>query len=117
MTLEQRTALDRLNLDYEEVLERFADNEELFIKCLHKFAANNPYDGLIKALEDRNVSDAFEAAHSLKGVSGNLGFKRLYSVIKEITEVFRAGSLEVSPEDMAELKDSYIEVLQVINSL
>lgn len=117
MTEDQKTALNRLSVDFDEVLERFAGNEELYLKCLHKFVSGNSFDDMVRAFEEGNVTDAFEAAHSLKGVSGNLGFKRLYSDVKEITEIFRAGRLDISAGDLSEVKEAYSEVLDVINSL
>ena len=68
-------------------------------------------------MDEGNVEDAFEAAHSLKGVTGNMGFVRLFEVLRDITEVFRAGSLDVKPEDVIELNSAFDEVIDVINSL
>ena len=39
----------------------------------------------------KNYKEAFEAAHSLKGVLGNLSLTPLYDKVCEITELLRAG--------------------------
>ena len=44
-----------------------------------------------KALEAKDLKEAFEAAHALKGVAGNLALDPLYDAVCEIVEPLRAG--------------------------
>nr|MCR5278201.1 Hpt domain-containing protein [Lachnospiraceae bacterium] len=69
------------------------------------------------AFEAGNANDAFEAIHTLKGVVGNLGFTYLYRKSSEVTEILRAGSLDVSKELLSELKDEYARVIENVNKL
>ncbi|MBR5658308.1 MAG: Hpt domain-containing protein, partial [Lachnospiraceae bacterium] len=39
---------------------------------------------------ERDLKGAFEAAHALKGVLGNLSLTPLYEIVCEITELLRA---------------------------
>ena len=41
-------------------------------------------------MEEGNLDDAFEHAHALKGVVGNLALTPLYETVSEITENLRA---------------------------
>ena len=54
------------------------------------------FSQLQSTLEEKNVEEAFRAAHTLKGVAQNLGFTPLYEATATLTEVLRAGNL---PED------------------
>lgn len=117
MTNENVEKFHSLGVNLEETLERFIDNEDLYFRCLHKFKDDKNFDEMALAIENKDASMAFEAAHALKGVSANLGLTYLYEEIRVITEVFRAGSLDFEPENMERLKAAYANVITVIDSL
>ena len=48
------------------------------------------FDKLREALAADNLDEAFEAAHALKGVLGNLALTPIYDKVVEITELLRA---------------------------
>ena len=117
MTLEQKTKLESLGVDLEETLERFVDNEELYLRCLGKLLQDKNYNGMFEAISAKNASAAFDAAHALKGVTANLGLNRLYLEMKEITEVFRSGSLDFDNGNLERTKQDYEEVVDTIKAL
>ncbi len=117
MTSEQKTKLESLGVDLEETLERFVDNEELYLRCLGKLLQDKNYNGMFEAIDSKDASAAFDAAHALKGVTANLGLNRLYLEMKEITEVFRAGSLDYDSGNMERIKKDYEEVVDTIKAL
>jgi HPt (histidine-containing phosphotransfer) domain-containing protein len=45
---------------------------------------------LKEALEGGNLDAAFEAAHALKGSSGNLALTPIYAPVSEMTDLLRA---------------------------
>lgn len=77
--------------DYEATMRRFMGNEALYVKILSKLPTDPNLQNLRDALHQGNISDAFEAAHTLKGVSGNLGLTPLYDAVCAIVEPLRAG--------------------------
>lgn len=117
MTSEQKTKLESLGVNLEETLERFVDNEELYLRCLGKLLQDTNYNGMFEAIDSKDASAAFDAAHALKGVTANLGLNRLYLEMKEITEVFRAGSLDYDSGNMERIKKDYEEVVDTIKAL
>ena len=117
MTVKQRISLVKIGVDIEAVLDTFCDDEETYLVCLQKFVKDANYDNLIKAIEEGNPTKAFEAAHSLKGVTGNLGFTELYEQFVVITEVFRAGKIDYDPDNLSEIKRLYKIVTETIESL
>ena len=117
MTIEQRVILTSLDVNIEEVLERFIGNEMLYIKCLKKLLSDTNYDGMLRAIQAGNAAEAFECVHALKGVSANLGLQRLYNETRPITEVFRAGSLDYDKDNLYRLTAEYAEATEKIKQL
>ena len=64
-----------MGADYEEVFGRLR-NERLITKFVLKFPGDPSFSQLQSTLEEKNVEEAFRAAHTLKGVAQNLGFTR-----------------------------------------
>ncbi len=117
MTDNQKNILNSIGVNLEEVLERFVDNEELYFNCIEKFKLNPYYDNFEESFREGDVHAAFEAIHTLKGVAGNMGFSWLYGKCAEVTEILRAGSLNVSPELLFDLKEEYLRVMTNVNNL
>lgn len=101
--------------DYEGTLSRFLDESRVKRFAL-KFENDPSFSMLCKALDEKNVEEAFRAAHTLKGVCQNLGFDALYKISSEVTEVLRAGSLEVGAL-MDELRTEYGLVMTALRTL
>lgn len=58
-------------------------------KYIKKFADDLSFSQLCGAFENSDMSAAFVAAHTLKGVAGNLGFGNLFRSASAITEALR----------------------------
>lgn len=101
-------------VDVEGAIERFANKEERYIKYLKLFLKNNDFPDLVKAIEDKDISRAFECCHSLKGVVGNMGFRKLSANIFECTEILRSGSFEGVCEKINMVKDNYYQIIDII---
>ena len=69
------------------------------------------------ALKEQNVKEAFRAAHTLKGVCQNLGFSNLYAPAVTLTETLRAGQLEGTAEQFAEVEKQYRITMAAIQAL
>ena len=89
MTLQELYA--EIGGDYEQAM-RVLRVEKLVDKHIRKFPANTVVDALMAAGETMDPTGLFEAAHGLKGVTGNLGLARLSAMAGEITEEFRPGN-------------------------
>ncbi len=75
--------------DYQATMARFLDNEAMYLKFLPKLFQDDNLQKLGDALDAGNLSDAFSAAHTLKGLTGNLGLTPLYDSIRAIVEPLR----------------------------
>ena len=75
--------------DYEGTMRRLMGNEMLFCRLLPKVFQDENFQKLEDALTQGDLDAAFDAAHTLKGVSGNLGLTSLYNAVCEIVEPLR----------------------------
>ena len=76
----------------DEGLSRCLGKEDFYLKLVKMALEDGSFDRLQKAVAEGNLTDAFEAAHSLKGVLGNLALTPIYNPTVEITELLRAGT-------------------------
>lgn len=102
--------------NYADVLSRL-NNEALISKIVKKFNEDPSFSQLEEALNSGNVDLAFRAAHTLKGISLNLGFDKLSKDAIEITEVLRAGELDGTKELFDSLKKTYEETVSKLEDL
>ena len=86
--------LKQFGADTDDGLKRCMNNESFYLRLV-KIAANDAgYNNLKNAIDNNDAKTAFEEAHKLKGVLGNLSLTPLYKPVCEITEITRAGSCE-----------------------
>ncbi len=74
----------------DEALTRCMGNEAFYLKLIGKVLDDKNFAALEEAIANNNLDAAFEAAHSLKGVLGNLSLTPIYEPVYEITELLRA---------------------------
>ena len=82
--------LRELGANVDEGLERCMGMEDFYLEMIELGLSDDRFEALGKALEEGNLDDAFEDAHALKGVVGNLALTPLYETVSEITENLRA---------------------------
>ena len=80
---------DVLNMDMTVIMERFADNEAVFIKFLKKFSDDKTYSILCEAIENKDYDSIEKSAHTLKGIAANLGLKTLQNSSNNIVSAVR----------------------------
>ena len=105
-----------MGADYEEVFGRLR-NERLITKFVLKFPGDPSFSQLQSTLEEKNVEEAFRAAHTLKGVAHNLGFTPLYEATATLTEVLRAGNLPEDDNMMNAVAKEYERTVAAIEQL
>lgn len=83
--------LNEFGVNTKEGLTRCMNNEKFYFKMLKMGLSSDQFDKLRAALADGKNDEAFEAAHALKGVLGNLALTPIYTPLAEMTEMLRAG--------------------------
>jgi HPt (histidine-containing phosphotransfer) domain-containing protein len=80
-----------MGADMDGAMNRMVDSEDLYATCFSYFMDDPAFAALDAALDAKDYTAAFEAAHSLKGVAGNLGLTRLYELSGQLAEPLRHG--------------------------
>ena len=107
-----------IGADYQTALSRMIGNQGLLTRMLKKFGADKSYAALEKAMEEQNFEEIFTAAHTLKGVAGNLELSPLFRASAELSDAVRGGKQdERVPELFAAVKDAYETVMEKIGTL
>ena len=82
-------ALKQLGCDTDDGLSRCMGNEAFYFKLIGKVIDDKNFQALEDAVAAKDLDKAFDAAHSLKGVLGNLALTPVYQPVNEITELLR----------------------------
>ena len=114
MNAEIRDRLTAAGADPDSAIARFMGNESMYQKFALKFLDDKNYETLVNALESGDAKSAFEAAHTLKGVAGNLSFQALGEAVSELVEPLRAGDLEGAREKLPEFTRCYEEIVEIL---
>lgn len=104
-------------IDYDSAMNLFMGKQEIFERFLTKFKNDESYSKIKDAIADNDCEAAFKAAHTLKGVAGNLSFKDLAKAASDITEEFRAGNFEGGLQYIDELDAQYKRILDFISAM
>lgn len=87
-------ALMDYGADLDGALRRFLNDNELYEQCFFQFMEDENFALLDEAVRSRDYQRAFEAAHTIKGVAGNMGLTPLYNAASELAEALRAQRYE-----------------------
>ena len=87
-------ALEDWGCDVSGSIERFMGDTELYMTCLKTVVDDQAYTKLGEALSEKKKKEAFEYAHTLKGVLANMGLTPIYAITAQIVEPLRNGSVE-----------------------
>ncbi len=101
--------------DYQSMAARMR-KEERIEKFVRLFLKDNSYRMILQSMENKNVEEAFRAAHTLKGVCMNLSFDALYQIAGELTEELRQTNMEKAAELLPDLKKCYEKHIQAIRA-
>lgn len=79
---------EKIGGNYEDVRGRLM-KDSFIEKFALMYTKDSSYNTLLAAIESKNISEEFRAAHTLKGISANLGFEELCKAASELTEQLR----------------------------
>ncbi len=108
-----------VGVDYDSVLKRFMGKEEFYLRMLKKFLNDKNYGELRQAVDDKNWSDAFTYAHTVKGLCGNLGLGGIMDYAAPLTEELRSEPYDEESilNYMKHVTRAYDKTVEVIKSL
>lgn len=92
--------------DVQSGLDRCMGKEDFYLKMVNMGLSDQRFERLGTVLQEKNLDEAFELCHALKGVIGNLALTPMYDVISEMTEKLRARQNEDYSPLYAQIKTS-----------
>lgn len=110
-----RYKLSKAGINATEGIARFNGDKDIYERVLNAFQRDKNYALLVEAIQKKDMKAAFSAAHSLKGVSGNLSLTRLYNDIQPLVEVLRAGSFENAEALLQPVIRDYEEIMKALS--
>lgn len=72
---------------------------------------------MLENIEVGNAADAFQNAHALKGISGNMSMTTLYNALLPLVEEFRAGKMDNISTLLPPVQVAYQQVEEAIHNL
>ena len=116
MTIQE--CYQRMGGGYEQAVKRLS-GEKMVERFIAKFLDDDSFSQLCKAMEENKRVEAFCAAHTLRGVSGNLSFIRLFDSASALTETLQVES-ETIPNaaegPMEEVRKTYQSTVEAIRT-
>ena len=117
MTEETLLKIKEAEVDVEGALARFCGNSALYEKFLGKFLQDDNFKKIGDAVEAGDSQEMLMAAHTLKGVAGNLGLNGLMKACAEMVVQLRSNSMEGALAAYTVVKEKYEMVCEAINSM
>lgn len=104
---------DMMGGDYDDIIGRLG-KENLVETFLYKFEKDRSLCELHDAVCMNDHDNAFLAAHSLKGVAGNLSMTGLHDASSKLTEHLRGDNLDTALDLIDSVDCEYEKVIDVI---
>lgn len=106
--------LKEQGVNVDKALERMKGNKEAYKSFLKEFFEDPDFEALQESIDAQNVKDAFDYAHGLKGMAGNLGLDRVHGKISILVEILRKGSLEGAMEAYEEVMETCKGIMNLL---
>ena len=81
--------LRQFGADVHDGLDRCLGMEDFYIEMATMGLADERFETLGTTIESGDLDEAFEMAHALKGVVGNLALTPIFEPLSELTELLR----------------------------
>lgn len=104
-----------LGADVGSALERICDDEELYLELLEELLEDFENCKVKEEILAGDIKKAELNAHSLKGVTGNLGLSPLYEQYKKINDALKEQDVEKAEiflEGTIPLQEKFIAVIK-----
>lgn len=84
--------LRQLGCGIDEAMDRFMNDEQLYLSCFENLLVDESFEKLGSALQNGDLENAFHYAHMLKSVYANMGMDPIYKDCVVIVEAARDGN-------------------------
>lgn len=99
-------------IDLPDAMSRMDDDEALYQRLAFKYLDNASFVDLEAAMAAKDYDAAYTAAHTLKGVSGNLSLATLYEVAAAVSDALYQGEYQAAEQMMPDLKAAHEKAVE-----
>jgi HPt (histidine-containing phosphotransfer) domain-containing protein len=105
-----------------EGLQRVMNNKKLYARVLKKFKTDTNLDALTTAIAAQDYTQAEIAAHTIKGIAGNLSFTELFNQLQTLdkqlkTKLANPAEAAVTPAMLVSLQVCFQSTLTAIDEV
>lgn len=115
--MNMESILKDLEVDFEEVLMRFGNNQKMLFMYLKKFQNDSTFGKLQKAMEQEDFSLIKREVHTLKGMAANFGFTQLYNRCVNMHEKLKREENETAIEEFPMIEEAYENIIASIKNI
>lgn len=109
-------SLRNFGADVKEGVSRCLNDESFYLDLVKSVIPDTRIDELEGYLAAKDLDKAFEVAHALKGMYGNISITPIYEPISEMTELLRARKDVDYSELLEKAKSRKQELVDLSNS-
>jgi HPt (histidine-containing phosphotransfer) domain-containing protein len=107
--------LTQQGVEARDALDRFMDNLPMYEKYLARFPSEPTMSRLRDAVAEGDADAGLKAVHTLKGLSGNLGFSELFTACSAMVTEFREGDADTAFAMLDAVEDAYTRACAVVD--
>lgn len=111
-----RYKLTKAGVDVSQGLKRLGNDKEFYENLLIRFCEDTRYDQLRQAMEQKDMEQAFQHAHALKGTAGNLSLTRLFDALNPLVEELRNRNIDHAQKYFPAVKEAYEILVDTLKS-
>lgn len=108
--------LEKLNVNYDDIYERFDGDEELMIIFIKKLPSDDSFNCLKNAVLNKNFDNMLAYSHKLKGLCANLGLDYLSSLNNIMVQNIKNNIPFSVDEVFGNIEKEYLRVIECIKN-
>lgn len=105
-------ALAAYGIDHADAMARMLNNDALFKQLAQHYRTDTNFEALRADMEVGDFETAYNHAHTLKGVSGNLSFGQLHKLAAQVCDALSNGDADAARALMEPLANAHELVLE-----
>lgn len=105
--------MKEIGANTDEGMNRCMNNEAFYLRMVKLAVSDNSFEQLKEAIENKDLDKAFDRAHAMKGVLGNVSLTNVFEPVSQMTELLRSRT----DTDYTELLDKVFAELDKYRTL
>ncbi len=114
MAIKNEALFNAIHIDIQSMMDRFMNNEELYLRFLRKLPTNTQIDELREQIAAGNQKDALMTSHNLKSFTGNLSLTKLHQLFTTQVKQMRENDWDGAVAIMPDINEEYNRIVAVL---